>query len=60
MMNTELIQKLARDAGLYDVFGDGKNWQSQVCPSVAAPDLERFANLVAEECAKLAMPDPQT
>lgn len=54
-MDKELIAKLARDAGLEDIFDNGRFWGSKEAPNVTFSELERFAALVAEECAKLSV-----
>jgi hypothetical protein len=51
--NRELIERLAREAGMKysDHF---RWWTSPEDDGVNPPELERFAALIAEECAKVA------
>lgn len=53
MIDHAMIQRLATESGLEDLFDDGKFWRSEFCPSVKGEDLKKFAALIAEECAKL-------
>ncbi len=52
-MSNELIERLAREAGMDDVFSDGSRFQSDEAPSVGCAALARFAALVAERCARI-------
>lgn len=47
------IEKMAREAGLWDVFDDGEFWKSPDMASVHVKDLERFAQAVARRCAEI-------
>lgn len=49
----KLIEQMALDAGLEDIFQDGSHWQSGGARSVAGDRLEAFAQAVAKRCAEI-------
>lgn len=50
---SELIERLAREAQLVQADNADRVWTTEMCDGVLPPTLERFAALVAAECARL-------